>query len=211
MKGYWKRPEATIEAFTSDGWFRTGDQAELSDAGRIRIKGRIKEIIVTSTGEKISPTDLELAIQTDPLFEQVMAVGEGRPFITALAVVNEKEWEHFAAEHGIDPKDDSAMMRRDIRMAALKRLKKAAANFPQYGIPRNVRLLREGWNVDNGALTVTMKLRRPIIKERLAAEIEELYTVPQNKPYINPTVRSCQAALKITAASRTAVIFLLLV
>lgn len=74
------------------------------------------------------------------------------------------------------------MMRRDIRMAALKRLKKAAANFPQYGIPRNVRLLREGWNVDNGALTVTMKLRRPIIKERLAAEIEELYTVPQNKP-----------------------------
>lgn len=182
MKGYWKRPEATTEAFTSDGWFRTGDQAELSDAGRIRIKGRIKEIIVTSTGEKISPTDLELAIQTDPLFEQVMAVGEGRPFITALAVVNEKEWEHFAAEHGIDPKDGSAMMRRDIRMAALKRLKKAAANFPQYGIPRNVRLLREGWNVDNGALTVTMKLRRPIIKERLAAEIEELYTVPQNKP-----------------------------
>ena len=143
MKGYWKRPDATAEVFTEDGWFRTGDQADLSDAGRIRIKGRIKEIIVTSTGEKIPPTDMELAIQTDPLFEQVMVVGEARPFITALAVVNEAEWEKFAKEFNVDPSDDRMLMRRDIRMAALKRLKKAASRFPQYGIPRNIRLLKD--------------------------------------------------------------------
>lgn len=180
MKGYWKRPDATAEVFTEDGWFRTGDQADLSDAGRIRIKGRIKEIIVTSTGEKIPPTDMELAIQTDPLFEQVMVVGEARPFITALAVVNEAEWEKFAKEFNVDPSDDRMLMRRDIRMAALKRLKKAASRFPQYGIPRNIRLSKEHWTVDNGCLTVTMKLRRPIIREKLRAEIDELYTVPQN-------------------------------
>lgn len=180
MKGYWKRPDATAEVFTEDGWFRTGDQADLSDAGRIRIKGRIKEIIVTSTGEKIPPTDMELAIQTDPLFEQVMVVGEARPFITALAVVNEAEWEKFAKEFNVDPSDDRMLMRRDIRMAALKRLKKAASRFPQYGIPRNIRLLKEHWTVDNGCLTVTMKLRRPIIREKFRAEIDELYTVPQN-------------------------------
>lgn len=180
MKGYWKRPDATAEVFTEDGWFRTGDQADLSDAGRIRIKGRIKEIIVTSTGEKIPPTDMELAIQTDPLFEQVMVVGEARPFITALAVVNEAEWEKFAKEFNVDPSDDRMLMRRDIRMAALKRLKKAASRFPQYGIPRNICLLKEHWTVDNGCLTVTMKLRRPIIREKLRAEIDELYTVPQN-------------------------------
>ena len=143
MKSYWKRPDATAEVFTEDGWFRTGDQADLSDAGRIRIKGRIKEIIVTSTGEKIPPTDMELAIQTDPLFEQVMVVGEARPFITALAVVNEAEWEKFAKEFNVNPSDDRMLMRRDIRMAALKRLKKAASRFPQYGIPRNIRLLKE--------------------------------------------------------------------
>ena len=129
MKGYWKRPDATAEVFTEDGWFKTGDQADLSDAGRIRIKGRIKEIIVTSTGEKIPPTDMELAIQTDPLFEQVMVVGEARPFITALAVVNEAEWEKFAKEYNVDPTDERMLMRRDIRMAALKRLKKAASRF----------------------------------------------------------------------------------
>lgn len=180
MKGYWKRPDATAEVFTEDGWFKTGDQADLSDAGRIRIKGRIKEIIVTSTGEKIPPTDMELAIQTDPLFEQVMVVGEARPFITALAVVNEAEWEKFAKEFNVDPTDERMLMRRDIRMAALKRLKKAASRFPQYGIPRNIRLLKEHWTVDNGCQTVTMKLRRPIIREKLRAEIDELYTVPQN-------------------------------
>ena len=180
MKGYWKRPDATAEVFTEDGWFKTGDQADLSDAGRIRIKGRIKEIIVTSTGEKIPPTDMELAIQTDPLFEQVMVVGEARPFITALAVVNEAEWEKFAKEFNVDPTDERMLMRRDIRMAALKRLKKAASRFPQYGIPRNIRLLNDHWTVDNGCLKVTMKLRRPIIREKLRAEIDELYTVPQN-------------------------------
>ena len=152
MKGYWKRPDATAEVFTEDGWFRTGDQADLSDAGRIRIKGRIKEIIVTSTGEKIPPTDMELAIQTDPLFEQVMVVGEARPFITALAVVNEAEWEKFAKEFNVNPSDDRMLMRRDIRMAALKRLKKAASRFPQYGIPRNIRLLKEHWTVDSLSL-----------------------------------------------------------
>lgn len=70
MKGYWHRPDATKETFTEDGFLKTGDQADLSDGGRIRIKGRIKEIIVTSTGEKIPPVDLEFAIQSDPLLSR---------------------------------------------------------------------------------------------------------------------------------------------
>lgn len=79
MQGYWNKPAETKHAFTEDGWFHTGDQADLSDGGRVRIKGRIKEIIVTSTGEKIAPVDLEFAIQEDPLFEQVFVCGENRP------------------------------------------------------------------------------------------------------------------------------------
>ena len=67
MKGYWKKPKETAAAFTEDGWFRTGDQADLSDGGRVRIKGRLKEIIVTSTGEKNFAVDLEFAIQEDHL------------------------------------------------------------------------------------------------------------------------------------------------
>lgn len=182
MKGYWKLPEATSEVFTKDGWFRTGDLATISEEhGRVRINGRLKEIIVTSTGEKIPPTDLELAIQADPLFEQVLVVGENRPFITALAVVNENEWKKFAASLNADPDDPKTLMRRDVRLAAIRRLKKSASNFPQYGVPRNVSLLREHWTVDNGLLTVTMKLRRKKILEQFKDKVEELYQTPQNK------------------------------
>lgn len=180
MLGYWKRPDATAEAFTSDGWFRTGDQADLSDPHGIRICGRIKEIIVTSTGEKMAPGDLQLAIQHDPLFEQAMVVGEARPFVTCLVVLNKELWAQFAAEHKFDPEDLRNLERRDIRLAVLKRIKKTCAGFPQYAVPRNVGLLLEPWTVENGCLTVTMKLKRKVVAERYPELIESLYVTPQN-------------------------------
>ena len=83
MAGYLNRPEDTARAIEG-GWLHTGDQAEIRD-GRIVIKGRIKDIIVTSTGEKIAPADLELALQADPLFAQAIVIGENRPFLAVLA------------------------------------------------------------------------------------------------------------------------------
>ena len=175
MLGYWNRPDATAEAFTEDGFLRTGDQADLSDGGRIRIKGRIKEIIVTSTGEKIPPVDLEFAIQSDPLFEQVMAVGEGRPFISALAVVNPEQWKIFCEGLGLDPADPESYTSRKAQRAAVLRIRAKTKSFPQYGVPRAVRLLSEHWTPDNGLTTSTMKLRRQQITSRYLAEIEALY------------------------------------
>lgn len=72
MKGYWNRPEDTARTFTEDGWLKTGDIGEYNETGLLRIRGRIKEIIVTSTGEKIPPVDLELAIETDPILLKPM-------------------------------------------------------------------------------------------------------------------------------------------
>ncbi len=84
MKGYWNRPEDTAKILSPDGWLGTGDQAEIIN-GRIYIRGRIKEIIVTSTGEKVPPGDLELAVLADPALEQAFVVGENRPFIACVA------------------------------------------------------------------------------------------------------------------------------
>ena len=81
----------------------------------------------------------------------------------------------------MDPEDPNSLTRRDVRLAAIRRLKKSASNFPQYGVPRNVSLMREHWTVDNGLLTVTMKLRRKKILERFHDKVEELYQTPQNK------------------------------
>lgn len=176
MSGYWKLPKESQEALTPDGWLRTGDQVDLSDGGRIRITGRIKEIIVTSTGEKIAPVDLEFAIQEDHLFEQVMAVGEARPYITALVVVNDMRFKMLCDEVGIDPNDPNINNNRNLKAKVVKRIRLTAKHFPQYGVPRNVYILREHWTVENGLLTPTMKLRRRQILERFAQEIEGLYS-----------------------------------
>lgn len=174
MKGYWNRPEATEAAFI-DGWFRTGDQADLSDGGRVRIKGRIKEIIVTSTGEKISPVDMEFAIQSDHLFQQVMVLGDNRPYIAALVVVNDGLWREFCQAMELDPEAPETLTNHDVQRALVKRIRHAARNFPQYGIPRIVAVTREPWTIDNALLTPTMKLRRPQIMEHYHDLIESLY------------------------------------
>lgn len=179
MKGYWNSPKETAETFTEDGWLRTGDQVDLSDGGRVKIKGRIKEIIVTSTGEKICPVDVEFAIQEDHLFEQVMVVGEGRPYITTLVVVNDMLFRLLCEEVGITPDSPALNRCRDLRAKIVKRVRQAAKHFPQYGVPRNVYILRKHWTAEDGLLTPTMKLRRRQIAERFANEIEELYESPR--------------------------------
>ncbi len=175
MKGYWQKPEETARAFTADGWFRTGDQADLSDGGRVRIKGRLKEIIVTSTGEKIPPVDVEFAVQADRLFEQVLVLGENRPFVSALVVVNDKLWRELCAEMQKDPDAPETMTDRAVTRLLVKRVRAAAKDFPAYGIPRAVGVVREPFTVESGLLTPTMKLRRREIQARYADLVESLY------------------------------------
>ena len=146
----------------------------------MRIKGRIKEIIVTSTGEKIPPVDVEFAIQEDRLFEQALVIGDNRPFVTVLVVVNDREWRALCDEMQRDPDDPATMTARDIVRLCVKRVRHACRAFPQYGIPRNVGITREPWTVDNGLLTPTMKLRRPQICAAYASEIEALYSGHQS-------------------------------
>ena len=145
------------------------------DGGRIRIKGRIKEIIVTSVGEKVSPVDLEFAILEDPLFDQVMVVGENRPYVAALVVLNNERWRALCADLQVNPDDPATRGSREVRNTILKRVRSATKFFPRYGQPRNVAVLPDNWTTENGLLTTTMKLRRRQIAERYAAEIEELY------------------------------------
>lgn len=175
MKGYWKRPEETARVLSPDGWLKTGDVGEFNDAGLLRIRGRIKEIIVTSTGEKVPPVDLELALETDPLFAQTFVVGEARPFIAFIAVLNPEEWELLAKKLGVNPRDPLALKSAAVRSAVLKRARAAAAGFPHYALPRNVALTLEPWTIENGLLTPTLKLKRGPLGKRYAQVIEELY------------------------------------
>lgn len=175
MNGYWNRPADTKAVFTEDGWLRTGDQADIFSDGHIRIKGRIKEIIVTSTGEKVPPADLEQALESDHLVSQAMVVGENRPYIAALVVLNAQEWKKLAAELKLDADDPLSLDTRAARQAVLRRVKAAAAGFPNYAVPRQVRLFLEPWSIENGLMTPTLKLKRGPMRIRFADAIESLY------------------------------------
>jgi long-subunit acyl-CoA synthetase (AMP-forming) len=124
MAGYLNRPEDTGKAI-ENGWLHTGDQADIRD-GRIHIKGRIKDIIVTSTGEKIAPGDLQLAIETDPLFAQSLVLGENKAFLVALLVLDPKHWRR--------PREARQSNRRGKKFA--RRIRKAFRGFPVYATPR---------------------------------------------------------------------------
>ena len=174
MRGYWDRPEDTAKAFTEDGWLHTGDQAVIED-GRIRIMGRIKEIIVTSTGEKVPPADLEQAILQDPLFSQAFVVGEDRPYIAVVAVVQSTECEDMAQRLGVDTSDGAALNHAAIRREALARIQKVTESFARYAVPRAIYLTCEAWTIENGLMTPTLKLKRNQLMARYATEIEQLY------------------------------------
>lgn len=171
MLGYWNNPQATAEVI-KEGWLLTGDQAHISH-GHIYITGRLKEIIVLANGEKVAPAELERAIANDPLFEQVMIIGEERPFVSALVVPDQKRWEKLADEHNMtahaSPLDNEA---QDL---LLERISRQLQDFPDYAQVRRAALIPEPWTVDNGLLTPTLKLRRQKIVERYSEKVERLY------------------------------------
>lgn len=177
MKGYWKRPEDTARILSTDGWLGTGDQADIVN-GRIYIKGRIKEIIVTSTGEKIPPGDLELALLADPLLEQAFVVGENRPFIACVAVLNPGEWQRLAADLGLNPQVADSLNHPSVHRAVLARIEKNTASFARYAVPRTVHLTLTPWTIENTFMTPTLKLKRNNLMAHFAEAIEGMYQKP---------------------------------
>ena len=177
MKGYWKRPEDTARILSPDGWLGTGDQADIVN-GRIYIKGRIKEIIVTSTGEKVPPGDLELALLADPLLEQAFVVGENRPFIACVAVLNAGEWQRLAADLGLNPRAADSLNHPSVHRAVLARIEKNTASFARYAVPRTVHLTLDPWTIENTFMTPTLKLKRNNLMAHFAEAIEGMYQKP---------------------------------
>ena len=173
MKGYWRNPEATAETIDSEGWLHTGDVAELRD-NHLLITGRVKDILVLSNSEKISPTDMETAIGSDPLFEQTMIVGEGRPYLTLLAVLNDEMWQQLAARLEV-PSEDASLANERVRAEIMKRVEECLRTFPGYAWVKNVSLSLNPWTIERGLLTPTLKIKRKHILSAMADEIERMY------------------------------------
>jgi len=175
MLGYWENPEATKAMFTADGWLNTGDTARMDDHGRLYITGRLKEIIVLSNGEKVPPVDMEAAIARDPFFEQVMVIGEGKPYLSIFVVPNKELWARVAAEHGLDPVLARSARGPRAEQLVLARINAQIRQFPGYAQIRRVAVFPEPWTIENGMLTPTLKLKRALVLEQHRSEYEQLY------------------------------------
>ena len=172
MLGYWKNPEATRAVLDGGGWLNSGDLVRVDEGGHVYITGRLKDILVLSNGEKISPTDVESAVLADPLFEQVMLVGEGRPYLTLLAVLNADRWEALRRDAGLQQAD---LKSREVERFVLKRVGAQLKAFPGYLQVRRMVLTCEPWTVENGLMTATLKLRRESVVHLFNEEIDRLY------------------------------------
>ena len=171
MLGFWNNETATAEVLDSSGWLHTGDKARI-EGEHLYITGRIKDIIVLANGEKVSPTDMEMAISGDPLFSQIMIAGEGRPFLTALIVLNEDRWKKLAPEHNLDGESPDL---KQLEKFLLNRISECLHEFPGYAQIRRVQRVREQWTVDNELLTPTLKIKRKQIQDRYKDMIEGMY------------------------------------
>ncbi len=172
MLGYWDNPEATRAVLSDDGWLNTGDQGKIDAQGFVTITGRLKEIIVLGNGEKIPPGDMEMAIQLDPLFEQVLIFGEGKPYLSAIVVLNDDEWVSVAEATAVNPQFGSDCKAEKI---LLQRISKHIKHFPGYAQVRKITVAKDKWTIDSGMMTPTMKLKRNEIVKKYAGAIDEMY------------------------------------
>ncbi len=173
MLGYWQNKKATEEVLLPDGWIKTGDQATIRD-GAIYITGRLKEIIVLANGEKVPPADMESAIAEDPLFEQSMVIGEQKPYLAAIVVLNEAIWNEIKRSEGKEEAWKS-LEYPAVEAYLLERISKQIEHFPGYAQIRKVTAVLEPWTVDNGLATPTMKIKRNKIEEAYAGRIAAMY------------------------------------
>ncbi|MDH5446708.1 MAG: long-chain fatty acid--CoA ligase [Gammaproteobacteria bacterium] len=175
MLGYWNNEQATKDVFTADGWLRSGDKAKVTNDGFVHITGRIKDILVLSNGEKIPPGDMEQAITLNPLFEQALVIGEAKPYLSALLVINPEQWEALATAHNLDPNDKNQVADNKLNKALIKTVGECLSDFPGYAKIRRITPLLEPWTVENGLLTPTLKIKRPLVINQYQQAIEQMY------------------------------------
>jgi len=174
MVGYWSRPRATAAAVDAEGWLRTGDQVRM-EGDHIFITGRLKDIIVLSNGEKIAPTDLEMAIMLDGLFAQVLILGESRPYPAALVVLDSDSYSRLAAAEGLSADPSTERLNPRLEAMLIERVGKLLRAFPGHAKVPRLAVVERPWTIGDGLLTPTLKLKRDDILKRYRSDVEHLY------------------------------------
>jgi len=174
--GYYRDPERTAETFDADGWLHTGDIGTIDEQGFLTIVDRKKELIITAGGKNISPANLENRLKAHPLIGQACVVGDRRPYVAALIVLDGEVAPSWAVQNGVTF-EGLARFAREPRVVAEVQHAVDEANQHVSNVERIKRfaVLPEEWTVEGDELTPTLKLKRRVVLQKYAEEIERLY------------------------------------
>ena len=182
MRGYHGEPELTKEAFTEDGWLKTGDIAQIDADGNVKITGRAKEIIVTAGGKNVAPEVLEERLKGHPLISQVMVVGDNKPFVAALVTLDKEMLPTWLKNHGMAQMDVTRAARDPRVLEALQRaVQRTNRAVSRAESIRKIKIITTDWTTENGMLTPSLKIKRNRIRSLYREQIEDLYAKTDKK------------------------------
>jgi long-chain acyl-CoA synthetase len=174
--GYYHLEEVNRAAFV-DGWFRTGDLGSFDADGYLKITGRKKNLFKTSGGKYVSPEKLENLFQGDPYIYQIAVLGDGRKFVGALIVPDFARLQAYARSQGISFQNREGLIAHpDIQALIRRQVEEATRWLPRHEKIRRFVLLPQEFTIGSGELSATLKVKRPVVKERYRAQIEEMFS-----------------------------------
>ncbi len=176
MKGYWGKPDETAEVFDDEGFFHTGDLAEIDDGGFVLIVDRKKDIIVTAGGKNVAPQPIESHLKQSPYVDTAVLVGDRRPFIVALVSPAFEELRRWAAAEGVDaPTDRHLAEHPGVRRLIAEAIEAENAGLARYEQIKRFHVLDRPLTVEDGHLTPTLKVKRRVVEADFADVIEALF------------------------------------
>lgn len=176
MRGYYNKPEATAEAFTADGWLRTGDAGYIDAEGNLVLTERIKDLFKTSNGKYIAPQAIESRLGEDKYIDQVAVIGDKRKYVTAIIIPAFEALKEYARKKHIQYQNIEDLLRNiDIRTMIQERIDKLQESFAGFERIKKFTLLPRAFSMEAGELTNTLKIKRKVINSRYAREIDAMY------------------------------------
>ena len=173
FKGYYKNDEATAEALV-DGWLHTGDLGHLDEDGFLYITGRKKDIIITAGGKNITPANIENGLKQNRWISQAVVIGDRRPFLVALITIDPDEIPAFAERHGLEP--DAVIGSAELRAEVQQAVDEVNSKVGPVEQVKRFAILPHDLSQETGELTPTLKVKRNVVHEMYADDIERLYT-----------------------------------
>jgi len=176
VRGYWRNDEATREAFTPDGYLRTGDIGIFTEEGFLIITDRKKDLIITSGGKNVAPQNIENLFKSDPLFTQCIVIGEKRKYLTALINIDRQIAAKLAEEKAVAFKDPEELLDKPEFLKILdEHIAERNSRLAKYETIKKYRIIRQDFSKETGELTATLKVKRKVVQEKYGPEIESMY------------------------------------